>query len=116
MHILKAHSPSATFENLKMPAIISSLLVLPFMVLELVNLRNLGTGFPVVLFVMMWGLALAFISILIPILRSLQPGHRIVPNAIVVLPKIVLLIGIAWFWMALVVDQMPCFLGVPNCD
>jgi hypothetical protein len=23
---------------------------------------------------------------------------------------------IAWFWIAILTDQMPCFLGVPNCD
>jgi hypothetical protein len=26
------------------------------------------------------------------------------------------LLSIAWEWSALVIDQMPCFLGVPNCD
>jgi hypothetical protein len=23
---------------------------------------------------------------------------------------------IAWEWGVIIVDQMPCFLGVPNCD
>ena len=115
MHILKTPRPSDTLESLKTSAIAASVLVVPFIILELVN-RDGSAGFPIVLFVVMWGLALAFISILMPILRSLQPGHPYVPNAIVVLPKILLLIGIAWFWITLVVDQMPCFLGVPNCD
>jgi len=26
------------------------------------------------------------------------------------------LILIAWLWAGALVDQMPCFLGVPNCD
>ena len=115
MHILKAPHLPETFENLKTSAIVASVLVVPFMILEVVN-QDLSAGFPVALFVVMWGLALAFISILIPILRSLQPGHRNVSNTIVVLPKIVLLIGIAWLWIAILGDQMPCFLGVPNCD
>jgi hypothetical protein len=33
-----------------------------------------------------------------------------------VLPRIATLIFIAWMWVAVVLDQMPCFLGVPNCD
>ena len=115
MPILKAPHPPKAFENLKTSAIVASVLVVPFMILEVVN-QDLIAGFPVALFVFMWGLPFAFISILIPIVRSLQPGHRNLPNTIVALPKIVLLIGIAWFWTALVVDQMPCFLGVPNCD
>jgi hypothetical protein len=23
---------------------------------------------------------------------------------------------IAWLWISIVLDRMPCFLGVPNCD
>ena len=115
MHVLKAPRLPETFKNLKTSAIAASVLVVPFMILEVIN-QDLSGGFPVVLFVVMWGLAVAFISILMPILRSLQPGYRNVPNASLVLPKILLLIGIAWFWIALVLDQMPCFLGVPNCD
>lgn len=23
---------------------------------------------------------------------------------------------IAWKWAGIVLDQMPCFLGIPNCD
>ena len=22
----------------------------------------------------------------------------------------------AWLWIGILMDQMPCFLGVPNCD
>ena len=30
--------------------------------------------------------------------------------------KVVLLGLVAWYWIGLVIDQMPCFLGAPNCD
>jgi hypothetical protein len=26
------------------------------------------------------------------------------------------LIIIAWLWGSVILDQMPCFLGVPKCD
>jgi nitric oxide reductase activation protein len=116
MDILKQHDRSGTFENLKTPAIISSVLLLPFMILELVNRRNLNADFPVVLFVFMWLLALSFMAILMPILRSLPAGNRNALNPLSVLPRIFLSILIAWLWVGLVRDQMPCFLGVPNCD
>ena len=116
MHILKAHSPSAIVESLKTPAIISSVIVLPFMIMELVNRRDIYTGFPVVLFVVMWILASAFISILMPILRSGPEGNQNTRSPVSVVPRIGLLILIGWLWVGLVLDQMPCFLGVPNCD
>lgn len=107
---------SATLENLKTPAIVSAVLVSPFMILEMVNRRNLNAGFPVVLFVLMWLLALSFMIILMRMLRRVSVGIRNMPNAVSVLPSIIPLILIAWLWLALVLDQMPCFLGVPNCD
>ena len=102
--------------NLKTPAIISSVLVLPFITLELINRRSLPQGFPVVLFVVMWLLPLAFILTLMPILRNLRAEKRSMTNPLSLLPRVGLLIFIAWFWVSLILDQMPCFLGVPNCD
>ncbi len=32
------------------------------------------------------------------------------------MPRVAIVVLIAWLWVGLVVDQMPCFLGVPNCD
>lgn len=102
--------------DFKTPALISSFLVLPFIALELINRRSLPEGFPVVLFVSMWLLPLSFILILMPILRNLRAEKRSKTNLLSLIPRVVLLIFIAWFWVGLVLDQMPCFLGVPNCD
>ena len=44
----------------KAAALIGFLIVLPFMLLEVVNRRNINTEFPVVLFVVMWVLATLF--------------------------------------------------------
>ena len=83
------------------PAVAAFALVLPFVLLEAVN-RGVDRNFPVVLFALMWLLASAFVAIL------MRPSRWWLRAA--------LLIPIAAFWVGLVVDQMPCFLGVPNCD
>ena len=102
--------------NLRAPAIISSVLVLPFVVLELVNRRSFHEGFPLPLFGLMWLLPLSFILILMPIMRTLPAENRNLAIRPSLLPRVALLLLIAWLWGLLVVDQMPCFLGVPNCD
>jgi hypothetical protein len=102
--------------KLKAPAIISAVHVLPFMIMEVLNRRNLPEGFPIPLFVFMWLLGLTFVALLMPVLRSLATGNRAIANPISLLPRVVFLILLAWLWATLVVDQMPCFLGVPNCD
>ena len=51
--------------NLRWPAIISFLLIVPFMVfivMEVVNRQNSNEGFPIPSFVMMWLLPLLFIA------------------------------------------------------
>lgn len=116
MDILKQQIPSNSFGNLKKSAVLSLLIVLPFMFLEFVNGGYSLHGFPVPLFGFMWLLALSFIVLLVPILRSLQTGNRATPETIRLFLRLCLLILIAWMWTSLVLDQMPCFLGVPNCD
>ena len=98
------------------PAIISSLLVIPFMILELANRWSYPGGFPIVLFGIMWLLPFVFILVLVLILRSLPRGSRSIAYVLGLLPGIVILIPLACLWVGLVLDQMPCFLGVSNCD
>jgi hypothetical protein len=104
--------------RLRTPAIISFLLVLPFMLLELINKPGSLQDFPITLFGLLWLLSLLFILIGTPVVRSVAAGsgswvHRL---SLTQIPRIIVLIPIAWLWVVLVVDQMPCFLGVPNCD
>lgn len=102
--------------NFRSPAIISLILVLPFMILELVNRRNFHEGFPVVLFSLLWLLPVIFIGIAMPILRNMRAGDRFMTNPLILLFRVALLALLAWMWMGILIDQMPCFLGVPNCD
>jgi hypothetical protein len=104
------------FTNLRWPAIISFLLVIPFMIMEVVNRRNFNEGFPTPLFVIMWLLPLLFILTATPMVRSIGAGNSIVANPVILVVRTVFLVFLVWMWFGILIDQMPCFLGVPNCD
>jgi hypothetical protein len=59
---------------------------IPFSILEIIN-QGLTPDFPLLLFGLLWLLSVVFIATLA-----------------------------AWMWLSVVIDQMPCFMGVPNCD
>jgi hypothetical protein len=101
---------------IKLPAIIGFFLVLPFLILELVAMSNLPrSNASIVLFVFMWILSTAFIAILMLIVRNVRAGNKILANPIFLLLSVVFLVSIAWEWGALVIDQMPYFLGATGC-
>ena len=110
--------------NLKSATLISFLLVLPFMILEfwfqiinkptVIRLKNV-TDF-ILLFGFLWLLPMAFIVILTPIARNARAGNSITANPINLLFRTVFLALIAIVWGSLMIDQLPCFIGVPNCD
>ena len=102
--------------HLLAPVVVACLLVAPFLILELVNRRTYSEAFPFQLFAMMWLMAFCFAFIFIPTTRNLMPGRTGSANPLVVLPGLASLFLLAWGWIALVSDQMPCFLGVPVCD
>ena len=104
--------------DLRSAAIISFILVLPFAILEslfnTVNQQNaLGLT---VLFGLLWLLPTAFIVILGPIVRNVRAGNSIMANHINLLLRAAFLALIAMAWGGLLADQIPCFMGVPNCD
>lgn len=103
------------FLTLRSPALISLFLIIPFMIMEVVNRREFNEGFPFPLFIIMWLLPVLFILTGMPILRNMR-GDNVLAGPALLLIRVVILIFIAWFWAALLIDQMPCFLGVPNCD
>ena len=69
--------------NLRWPILISTLLVLPFLILELVNRWRYHEGFPIPLFVLLWLLQLGFALILAPIVRDIRAGNKIKPLSLV---------------------------------
>ncbi len=106
------------FTTLKSPAMISSMLVLPFLILELINRQSFRAreGFPIMLFALLWLLPVAGMLILEPIVRTVRAGNKSRMYPLRLLLSAGFLILIAWLWGAILLDQLPCFLGVPNCD
>jgi hypothetical protein len=101
---------------IKVPAIISFLLVLPLLILELATRSNLprsnaGMG----LFVYLWFLATICFSILITLVRNVRVRKDIMANSVLLLPSIVVLVALGGEWLRWVIDQMPCFLGATGC-
>jgi len=99
-------------------ALISLLLVLPFVLLETLTntiIRQNALGL-IVLFGLLWLLPTAFIIILMPVVRSVRAGQSVRANPIKLLLRVAFLALIAMMWGSIVIDQLPCFMGLPNCD
>ena len=97
-------------------ALLSALLVLPFIVLQLVNRREFNEDFPFMLFFVMWLNWFALSAILAPVVRTLREGGSLFAHPIhfAIVALLSLLFAVGTF--NLVVDQWPCFMGVQNCD
>ena len=63
-------------------ALISLLLILPFMIMEVVNRRTFSEEFPIFLFFIMWLNLFAVSIILLPIVRGRRTGNLDMANAI----------------------------------
>jgi hypothetical protein len=63
-------------------ALISLLLILPFMIMEVVNRRNLHEDFPFMLFFVMWLNLFAIIVILLPIVLGRRTGNHDMTNPV----------------------------------
>lgn len=63
-------------------ALISLLLILPFVVMEVVNRRNFSEDFPITLFFVLWLNLFAIGLILLPIVRSSRTGNQSMANPV----------------------------------
>jgi hypothetical protein len=63
-------------------ALISVLLILPFMIMEVVNRRNFNEDFPIFLFFVMWLNLFAISLILLPIVRGRRTGNHDMANPV----------------------------------
>lgn len=105
-----------TATQLRSSAIASALLVLPFVSLEAINRRRFDEGFPFPVFGILWLLAMAFILTHMPLVRIFRGGDTLPLRSANLMLRAAFLIVIAWLWVSILRDQIPCFLGVPNCD
>jgi hypothetical protein len=103
-------------KDLGIAAIISFIIVLPLAILEGVNntiTRENVSGL-ILLFGVMWLLPTAFIVILMSMMRKAGNTHMSKPMILLLRVASLVLIATVWVWG--IIDQLPCFLGVPNCD
>ena len=105
-----------TIADFKPASLIGFLVVLPLIVLELINGQNLDLGFPTALFVMLWLLPVLFTITLLPIIRTIQNRENILAHPIPLLLRITFITITSLMWINIIIDQLPCFMGVPNCD
>src|SRR5262245_42785174 len=100
-------------------ALISLILVAPFAYLELryntETSRNL-IHFPIPVFGLLWFLATVFIVLVASIVRTVRADDSLLAHPVTLLFRLVFLALVACLWGGLFIDQLPCFLGDPNCD
>ncbi|HEU0295727.1 MAG TPA: hypothetical protein VFR47_23510 [Anaerolineales bacterium] len=51
-----------------------------------------------------------------PLVRTLQAGGSLLAHPINLILAVVILFFLVWLVVGLIVDQFPCWIGVPNCD
>jgi len=117
--VLQNEAPTKNITtNLKAAALVSFILVLPFAILESLNntiTRQNGPGL-ILLFGLLWLLPVAFILVIVPMVRSVRAGNSLMANPFELLFRVAFLALVAMTWGSLLIDQLPCFIGVPNCD
>ena len=96
--------------------LISSTLVAPFIVLQWVNRRVFHEDFPFVLFTFMSLHSLFIVLLLTPTLRRLRSERDLRALKLGHWTGLVLSTFLVIVYANVVLDQLPCFLGVPNCD
>lgn len=116
--ILEGVAMKTMIANPRLSPVISFVIcVLPFMILEWATRSNAPrSDASPVLWVVLWLFSTIFIAILMTILRNVwQVGKGIMANPVSLLFRLVFVVSFAWLWVALVIDQMPCFLGGSGC-
>ena len=106
---------SICLPNLRAPAIIGFLITLPFAILEIVH-QKANPGFPIRLFGVLWLSSALFVATLSPIISYLRAGGKLLDHPFSLLTRLIVLFMLGAMWFGIISDQMPCFLGVPNCD
>ena len=91
-------------------------LILPFAILQIRSggVSRDGVVGVTALIALLWLLPTVSISTSFRLLRRPAGANRRSLARVVLAAVIVL--SAAWLWGSLLVDQFPCFIGVPNCD
>ncbi len=105
-----------TLKSFVTSLLISATLVAPFIVLQWVNHRAFHEDFPFVLFTFMSLHSLIIVLLLTPALRRLRSERHLSALKLGHWAGLVFSAFLIFAYADLVIDQLPCFLGVPNCD
>ena len=98
------------------PVISFMLGVFPFMILEWAIRSNAPrSDASPMLWVVLWILSTGSITILMLAVRRVRAGNTMMTNPVPLLLGVIFFAAFAWMWVALVIDQMPCFLGGSGC-
>jgi len=135
IQIKRAKFMGNIFTNQKSAAIIGLILAMPLAILLLIEMNNIeplssffrkltteADGYSLNAFgrILIIGALLllpaAFVINFIPISRNLRAGKGITVSPVNVLLVVALFIFIVWLVGSFIVDQYPCWIGVPNCD
>ena len=97
-------------------ALFGLVLTLPLVSLEFTfNGTGSMRGY-VALFGFLWILASLLSLMCMSLVQTVRAGTRVGAKSFQLALRVVGLTVIVMIWGSLVVDQFPCFLGVPNCD
>lgn len=96
--------------------LIGSALVVPFIVLQWLNRRAFHEDFPFALFIFMSLHSLFIVLSLRPVARRLRSQRSLIALTPGHWAGLALSAVLALLYLNVVIDQFPCFIGVPNCD
>lgn len=104
--------------RLSVAAAISTALVAPLVLLDLRHnpLTRQDLGDFSALFGLLWVLPAVFVVVAMPVVRTVATRGGVLLRPGVFLLQVAALLVLAAMWAVIVADQMPCFLGAPNCD
>jgi hypothetical protein len=98
------------------PVLSFILCVLPFMFFEWATQSNAPrSDASFLLWVILWLLSTGFVTVSLVIVRGVRAGNRILMHPLSLSLGVIFFAVLAWMWGALVMDQMPCFLGGSGC-
>lgn len=107
---------SFAWSNVLTAVVLATLLVSPFAALSATIGQLSYSGFPAALFAILWLAALAAVWTAAPTVRDLLAGRNPFSNPPAAALRLCAFLLVTIFWFNIVADQMPCFLGIPNCD
>jgi hypothetical protein len=112
----QGQAPLGTLKSFVTSLLISSTLIAPFIILQWVNRRAFHEDFPFVLFTFMSLHSLFIVFLLTPALRRLRSEGHVRALKLRHWAGLVFSAVLILAYADVVIDQLPCFLGVPNCD